>query len=78
MEDLQSKLAALWADLLKSGTPDGAADFFECGGTSLTAVHLAALIQEQFQVSVDAVEVVTGRTLAVISGLVAERLAAVS
>ncbi|MCC9306035.1 acyl carrier protein [Kitasatospora sp. RB6PN24] len=78
MEHPQSELAALWAEVLKSETPEGDADFFECGGTSLTAVHLAALIQERFHVSIDAIEVVTGRKLSVLSELLGERLAAAS
>ncbi|MEV4557904.1 phosphopantetheine-binding protein [Kitasatospora sp. NPDC049285] len=74
MTDLQSKLAALWADLLNSELPDADADFFEDGGTSLSAVHLAALIQEHFRVSVDAIEIVTARSLSAVCELVGERL----
>ncbi|MFD4831251.1 acyl carrier protein [Streptomyces uncialis] len=76
MHDVDSKLAQMWDQLLKSGeiTPDS--DFFACGGTSIVAVYLAAEIQETFQVAVDAVEVVQYPAFGDLVALVRERLAA--
>lgn len=76
-EDL-SKLRALWSELLDCGEVGDDSDFFECGGTSILAVHLAALIQEHFGVPIDAVEIVVQRRLSRITELIAERRAAVT
>jgi acyl carrier protein len=73
--DVNRRLAALWSELLGSGEIAGDADFFDCGGTSVDAVHLAALIQENFEVSVDAIEVVVLRRFSEIAALISSRLA---
>jgi acyl carrier protein len=75
VEQTQAKLATLWCDLLECREATADSDFFDCGGTSLTAVHLAARIQETFSVSVDAIEVVVERKLGRMSDLIALRLA---
>lgn len=67
-------LAPLWTELLGGTAPDRDADFFDCGGTSVDAVHLAAAIQENLGVSVDAVDVVLLRTFGTIADLVGQRL----
>jgi acyl carrier protein len=76
--DVDDQLAALWTELLECETATGDADFFDSGGTSITAVHLAALIQETFGVSVDAIEVVVLRTFAQLSTVIATRMSAKS
>ncbi|MCQ4083497.1 phosphopantetheine-binding protein [Streptomyces sp. RB6PN25] len=76
MHDAQTKLAALWADLLNCEEVTGDTDFFDCGGTSITAVHLAARIQETFGVSVDAIEVVVEKEFGKLARLLDSRLAA--
>jgi acyl carrier protein len=72
------RLGAMWSELLDCDHATEDSDFFECGGTSILAVHLAASIQEEFGVPVDAVEVVVERRFGRIAGLVGERRAAVS
>lgn len=74
MGDVQEKLAAIWSDLLKCGDVTEGSDFFECGGTSIKAVYLAAGVQEAFGVPFDALEVVVERTLGNLATLVAARL----
>lgn len=75
MSDTVSRLAELWTELLDTEDSGEDADFFDCGGTSISAVHLAALIQENLSVAIDAIEVVKLRTLGRISETVVERLA---
>lgn len=75
MGDVQDRLAAIWLDLLKCGDVSEQSDFFECGGTSIKAVYLAAGIHEAFGVPVDAIEVVIERTLGNLAALIAARLA---
>ena len=76
-EDL-NRLRTLWSELLSCGEVTDEADFFDCGGTSVLAVHLAALVQEHFGVPVDAIEVVVERRLDRIAALIGQRRAAVS
>lgn len=76
--DIDAQFASLWTDLLECDTPSGDADFFDCGGTSIMAVHLAARVQETFGVAVDAIEVVTLRTFAQLSTLIDSRMSAKS
>ncbi|MFD5463741.1 phosphopantetheine-binding protein [Kitasatospora sp. NPDC127059] len=74
--DLNSQLAAIWTELLKCDEVTAGTDFFECGGTSIVAVYLAADIQEKLQVTVDAIEIVSHRKFGDLVVLVAERHAA--
>lgn len=78
MTEVEQKLGALWSKLLDCGEVTEDADFFDCGGTSIAAVHLAALIQENFGLLVDAVEVVVERKLGRIAALIGEQLAAMN
>ncbi|HEX3786041.1 MAG TPA: phosphopantetheine-binding protein [Pseudonocardiaceae bacterium] len=76
MNDAADQLAKMWRELLETEDVTEDSDFFECGGNSVTAVHLAALIHENLAVSVDAIDVVMLRTFGRVSGAVADRLAA--
>jgi fengycin family lipopeptide synthetase D len=78
VQDIQEKLAVSWQNLLDCGEVTGESDFFECGGTSIAAVYLAARVQDTFGVPLDALEVVLERTLGKISALIAARLAEAS
>jgi len=75
MSDVVDALAAMWRDLLGIDDVTGESDFIDCGGTSVTAVHLAALVQEKFAVPIDAIDVVILRRFDVISQCIQERLA---
>ena len=46
--DVERRLAALWRGLLDIDAPGIDDDFFECGGTSLGAVHLLTAIAGEF------------------------------
>lgn len=74
MNDIAGKLATMWSELLGSAVAAPDSDFFEDGGTSITAVHLAAMIQENLGVSFDAIDVVKLRTFGKVSELVGERI----
>ncbi|GAA4225083.1 hypothetical protein GCM10022254_06190 [Actinomadura meridiana] len=78
MVDVEQTLSEMWSDLLECGAVTEESDFFECGGTSVTAVHLAALIQDQFGVTFDAVEVVVERKFGKMTDLLTLRCAALS
>jgi acyl carrier protein len=75
VNNVDGRLARLWRELLAGEQVSGDADFFGHGGTSIAAVYLAAMIQEQFGVAVDAIEVVTLRTFDQLSQLITTRLA---
>ena len=68
------RLTPLWIEVLGGAAPARDADFFDYGGTSVEAVHLAAAIQENLGISVDAVEVVLLRVFDKIADLVEQRL----
>lgn len=72
-DDVRNKLTALWGEILDSEINDDS-DFFECGGTSIDAVYLAAGIQESFGVAVDAIEVVIVRKFHDLASLISSRL----
>jgi hypothetical protein len=76
VDETRQKLAAMWTELLKCDEVADDSDFFVCGGTSITAVHLAARIQGTLGVPVDAVEVVVAKDFGKIADLVQSRLAA--
>lgn len=78
MDDVQDKLAALWTQQLKCGDVTADSDFFDCGGTSIAAVYLAAAVQETFGVSFDALEIVVEQKLGSVARLISARLAPVS
>ncbi|HEV2343288.1 MAG TPA: acyl carrier protein [Actinocrinis sp.] len=76
MSDVVDQLTEMWNELLEPTqiTPDS--DFFDCGGTSVTAVYLAAAVQESLGVALDAIEVVKLRTFGAIAQTLSERLGA--
>lgn len=75
MGDVDRVLAAMWRELLEIDDVAADSDFIECGGTSVLAVHLAALVQEKFAVSLDAIDVVVLRRFDSISRGIQEKLA---
>ncbi|MGW1178790.1 phosphopantetheine-binding protein [Kitasatospora sp. NPDC002543] len=74
MAELNGRLAALWTELPRCEEVTADTDFFTCGGTSIVAVYLAAEIQENLRVEVDAAEVITHPTFGALASLVNERL----
>ncbi len=76
MDETRTKLAELWTGLLNVDEVTDDSDFFVCGGTSITAVHLAARIQQTFGVPVDAVEIVIEKDFGKLALLLEGRLAA--
>jgi acyl carrier protein len=72
-DKVHPRLRSLWLELLDKDEVTEQSDFFDDGGTSITAVYLAASIQETFGVLADAIEVVQLRTFGEIARLVSER-----
>lgn len=58
MSTVKEQLSSLWLEVVGVSDVADDADFAATGGTSLAAVHLAAEIQEQFGVAVDAIEII--------------------
>jgi acyl carrier protein len=73
-DDLEPRFARLWTEQLRIAEPHRHSDFFDDGGTSIGAVHLAAVVQDTFGVSIDAVEIVLTRSFGGILALLVERL----
>lgn len=72
--DVRKAFSEMWCESLGCTTMEDDADFFESGGTSITAVYLAAVVQERFGIEFDALEVVLKRRAADVVDLVSERL----
>lgn len=78
MQDSSSELRSIWSEVLRQEDSLAAeitdeSDLFASGGTSITAVYMAARIQERLGVEVDAIEVVTHPTFGALAALVGER-----
>jgi amino acid adenylation domain-containing protein/thioester reductase-like protein len=64
-DDLETKLAAIWSDLLPPGVPIGVHDgFFALGGHSMAAVRLVSRVRESFGVSLGVQEIFARQTIA--------------
>ncbi len=72
--DVRKAFSEMWCESLGCTTMEDDSDFFESGGTSITAVYLAAVVQERFGIEFDALEVVLKRRAQDVLGLVSERL----
>ncbi len=75
MSTVRERLSSLWLEVVGASDVADDADFAASGGTSLAAVHLAAEIQDEFGVAVDAIEIIE-QTFGGIVGLVETRAAA--
>jgi amino acid adenylation domain-containing protein len=71
-DDVEEKLAALWADILSAGKEkiSTAANFFELGGHSLKAVTLISRIHKEFDVRVPLAELFKNPTIKGMAGYV--------
>jgi acyl carrier protein len=56
--DITEELRAAWKEVLEVEDVDSEANFIALGGSSMTAVHLAAIVQERLAIELNAVEVV--------------------
>lgn len=74
MNTIEERLSPLWCGVV--GTTDVRADtdFLDSGGNSLKAVYLAAAIQDEFAVPVDAIEIIEQGIFAKIAALIETRL----
>ena len=62
MPDLSSELRTLWMAVLERQDVADDSDFFDLGGTSIAAVTLAAMVQEELGIALDALDVVLNPT----------------
>jgi hypothetical protein len=69
------RLADLWQEVLTAPPPTLESDVFSAGGTSITLVHLAARIQEEWRVRMTAHDVVLNPTYAELHKLICARTA---
>jgi hypothetical protein len=73
--DVRRVLADIWRELLPGQEASVDSDFLDSGGTSVLAVHMAALVQERLAVPVDAIDIVLQRTFGHIARHIESRLA---
>ena len=72
--ELQTALAAMWIDFLRT-SPIGLDDnFFELGGHSLMALQLLPRIREKYQISLDPREFFVNATIGKIAALIEDKL----
>ena len=70
-DDIERRVAALWADLLGVPVTDVNSDFFDVGGHSLLAARLIFQVQREFGVAPSLVAFLdTGRTVAGLAALI--------
>jgi long-chain acyl-CoA synthetase len=69
--ELEATVARLWAQVLGSGPPGSADDFFAAGGDSLAAADLAARIYRETGVRLTARSLFDAPTVAALAGLIA-------
>ncbi|MFI5771490.1 phosphopantetheine-binding protein [Streptomyces sp. NPDC051658] len=75
MSQIREHVAKIWMNLLKVEEVTDDSDFFESGGTSITAVYFAADIQDECQLAVDAIEIISNPKFGELVALVRERSA---
>lgn len=51
--EIEQQVAAIWADVLGAPRDDTSATFFELNGQSISAVRIAARVQDEVGVQVD-------------------------
>jgi len=73
--ELERKLAALWADVLRIDKVGANDDFFALGGHSLIAVRLTARIERTFHVAVPLASLIEAPTVRALAALLGEQLA---
>lgn len=73
-DDVCAGLGEIWARVLRLDAVPGEANFLELGGSSLAAVHIAALVQERYAVMLDFADVFNSEDLNALATLVHNRL----
>ena len=76
MSEIREHVAKIWMNLLKVEEVTDESDFFDSGGTSIVAVYLAADIQNECQLAVDAIEIILNPKFGQLVALIRERSAA--
>ncbi|WP_109509646.1 non-ribosomal peptide synthetase [Nocardioides speluncae] len=69
----EEALAPLWAEALGTAAPGRDDDFFDCGGDSISAMHLVATIRTRLRRDVTFEDVLSQRTFAALAACVAGR-----
>jgi acyl-CoA synthetase (AMP-forming)/AMP-acid ligase II/acyl carrier protein len=71
--ELERQLAAVWADVLETGTVGATDNFFEIGGDSLAATRIAAAARERFGADIDTVAVLEAPSVAELAQYLTEK-----
>jgi acyl carrier protein len=70
--ELQTALAAIWAEVLRVDSVGPDQDFFSLGGNSLLAVRMIGLVHERIGTDVPAQRLMKSRTVAELAQAMAE------
>jgi acyl carrier protein len=74
VEEVTHTVLNVWKRVLRADVPEGA-NFFDAGGASLAAVHVAMLLQEEYGIRVDAADVLAESELSAFVRLLHGRIA---
>jgi len=73
--DLEQRIATAWADVLGTGIDDRRANFFACGGTSLSALRMLTAVRQLFEVDMETRDFLAAPTVAGLAVHVEKQLA---
>jgi acyl carrier protein len=76
LADIAAQLREIWSEVLHRDDIRDDSDFFALGGSSIAAVHLAAVAQEHLGIEVDAIEVVLNPLFSDFAAVIAPRVGA--
>lgn len=71
--EIEQRIAALWTELLGAEVGDRTANFFACGGTSLSAIRLLTTLRQLFTVDITTRDFLAAPTVADLAGRISAR-----
>lgn len=72
-EALRQGIRSIWCDVLRVSEATDTSDFFELGGESMTAIHLAARVENDLDVVCTIEDIFENPTLGELSEFVVQR-----
>lgn len=75
IEHICAGIAEVWGRVLRHDAVPNDANFFDLGGSSLAAIHVAALLQERYGIKLDVIDVFENDDLSALAEVVQKRLA---
>jgi acyl carrier protein len=70
---VRDRLQPIWCEVLDVPTAEDEADFFELGGESVTAIHLAARVENDFRTACTIEDIFDNPTFGELTGFVSEK-----